>query len=91
LGTLCVLDYIPRQLTPEQISSLEILSHQVMTKLELRLTASRLAQIDTALLKVTQGVSAVTGEAFFQALVRLKVLVVDDIAEMRDYVAFILE
>jgi len=36
LGTLCVLDFEPRQLTFEQAESLRRLSHQVMTQLELR-------------------------------------------------------
>ncbi|MBF2066860.1 MAG: GAF domain-containing sensor histidine kinase [Calothrix sp. C42_A2020_038] len=70
LGTLCVLDYLPRQLTPEQINSLEILARQVMTQLELRFTAHRISQIDAALLKVTQGVANDTGEVFFHALVQ---------------------
>ena len=38
LGTLCVVDYVPRVLTPEQRDSLRSLSHLVMTQLE----ASRL-------------------------------------------------
>jgi GAF domain-containing protein len=36
LGTLCVMDFEPRQLTFEQIESLRRLSHQVLTQLELR-------------------------------------------------------
>jgi adenylate cyclase len=36
LGTLCVMDFEPRQLTFQQTESLRRLSHQVMTQLELR-------------------------------------------------------
>jgi two-component sensor histidine kinase len=36
LGTLCVLDYKPRELTSDQTFTLEMLSRQVMTQLELR-------------------------------------------------------
>ena len=34
LGTLCVVDYVPRFLTPEQRDALRSLSHLVMTQLE---------------------------------------------------------
>jgi adenylate cyclase len=36
LGTLCVMDFEPRQLTFEQIESMRRLSRQVLTQLELR-------------------------------------------------------
>ena len=36
LGTLCVLDVVPRSLTPEQRDAIQILSRQVMAQLELR-------------------------------------------------------
>lgn len=36
LGTLCVIDRVPRELTPKQKSSLKALGRQVMAQLELR-------------------------------------------------------
>ena len=36
LGTLCVLDYQPRELTPEQKDTLQLLAQQVMAQIELR-------------------------------------------------------
>ncbi|WP_101927485.1 MULTISPECIES: GAF domain-containing sensor histidine kinase [Luteimonas] len=36
IGTVCVLDTVPRALTPEQIATLQALARQVMAQLELR-------------------------------------------------------
>ena len=36
LGTICVMDRVPRQLTSQQLAALEVLSRQVMAQLELR-------------------------------------------------------
>ncbi len=42
LGTLCVIDRTPREMTPEQRTALRALARQVMAQLELRLTAKKL-------------------------------------------------
>jgi PAS domain S-box-containing protein len=42
LGTLCVIDTTPRDLTPEQIEALQTLSRRVITELELRRDVKRL-------------------------------------------------
>ena len=80
LGTLCLLDGNPREaLSDAQKATLTDLAAMVVDGLELRLAAQKIAQTDAALLTVTHGVSAVTGNAFFQALVQhfAKVLNVD--------------
>jgi anti-anti-sigma factor len=51
LGTLCIIDRTPRQLTPAQLDALRTISRQVMVQLELR---RRVAELATALSAVQQ-------------------------------------
>jgi GAF domain-containing protein len=44
LGTLCVIDRVPRTLSPEQLEALRALSRQVQAQLELRRNLKRLGQ-----------------------------------------------
>jgi GAF domain-containing protein len=43
LGTLCVIDKVPRELRPDQKSALRVLARHVMTQLELRRRSHELA------------------------------------------------
>ncbi|MGB6017328.1 MAG: PAS domain S-box protein [Nodosilinea sp.] len=71
VGTLCVLDAQPRGgLSDNQQAVLADLAALVVDQLELRLAAHRVAEIDAALVAVTEGVAAQTGSAFFAALVQ---------------------
>ncbi len=71
LGTLCLLDSVPHDpLTAEQEATLVDLAAMVVDELELRLAAQQIARVDAALVEITQGVSRVTGGAFFDELVR---------------------
>jgi PAS domain S-box-containing protein len=45
LGTLCLIDYVPRDLSSQQQESLRILARQVMTQLELRRNLAALKQV----------------------------------------------
>ncbi|MBD0390522.1 MAG: GAF domain-containing sensor histidine kinase [Nostoc sp. C3-bin3] len=45
LGTLCVIDYVPRQLNLEQLEALQTLSRQVMTQMELKRNLYKLQRI----------------------------------------------
>ena len=51
LGTLCVLDKMPRDLSSEQIKALEILSRQAIAQLDLRLHKEASSQKEKELLK----------------------------------------
>lgn len=44
LGTLCVIDRVPRQLSPTQKTLLEVLARKIVTELELRLRVSTLEE-----------------------------------------------
>lgn len=44
LGTLCVIDHQPRQLSKKQVKTLESLARQVVTQLELRRVLAQLAE-----------------------------------------------
>ncbi|MBD2095945.1 response regulator [Trichocoleus sp. FACHB-591] len=71
LGTLCLLDTQPHEpLSPKQQATLVDLAAMVVDEMELRLAAHRMAQVDVALLEITQAVATVTGDTFFSTLVQ---------------------
>lgn len=45
LGTLCVIDRVPRELTPEQLVALQALRRSAISELELRRTAKELKRV----------------------------------------------
>jgi two-component system cell cycle sensor histidine kinase/response regulator CckA len=53
LGTLCVIDCVPRQLMPSQQEALRVLSRQVMAQLELRRQTRELFESEAQLRLVT--------------------------------------
>lgn len=59
LGTLCVMDFEPRQLTFEQTEALRRLSHQVITQLELR---RKLIEFDQTVKELDQAHSDLAAE-----------------------------
>ncbi|MEI7729641.1 MAG: PAS domain S-box protein [Verrucomicrobiota bacterium] len=67
LGTLCVLDYQPRQLSPARQDALRILSHQVMTQLDYQLMNHELAETVQDYHHTWEALS--DSEAFYHSLV----------------------
>ncbi|AFY56974.1 PAS domain S-box [Rivularia sp. PCC 7116] len=47
IGTLCVIDTVPRSITPEQIESLQAISRLIIKQLEIRIASKKLAGIKT--------------------------------------------
>jgi signal transduction histidine kinase len=48
LGTLCIIDNVPRSITDEQINALKALSRQVVSQLQLRLKLTEMQYLDHA-------------------------------------------
>jgi len=97
LGTLCAIDTVPRELSAEQREALRILSHQVMSLLELRRTRLQLddeRQKMEGVLRMANG----SGEALFsgsrseifvkqdQRLVRVLTAEIQYVEALGDYV-----
>lgn len=70
IGTICVVDFEPRQLSADQINSLQALGRQVMHLLNLRLSARQVAITNGALTAVSYSVAATVGDTFFESLVQ---------------------
>ncbi len=73
LGTVCVLDRVPRDLTETQIDALRALAGQTMAQLDMRRTRAVDAakqRAEALLQAITEGTATVTGVAFFESLVR---------------------
>ncbi|MDB9524924.1 GAF domain-containing sensor histidine kinase [Oscillatoria sp. CS-180] len=66
LGTICVIDRVPRQLTPQQEESLWALGRQVMAQLELRVQSAQL-QNEKATLQRTLERLTTTQHSLLQA------------------------
>ena len=84
LGTLCVMDRVPRQLTKEQAEAVLVLASEIVTELELRRTRKDQLQgtfrqdsfllarykADEFLRSLVKGTVASTGEEFLRELVK---------------------
>ncbi len=74
LGTLCVVDRVPRDLSTEQKEALASLGRQAIGQLERRRTSAELERTslrsEEIVRSIAQGTAAVTGNDFFRSLVR---------------------
>ncbi|WP_157605595.1 PAS domain S-box protein [Rheinheimera sp. SA_1] len=62
LGTLCVVDSVPRELTPEQLEALRLLSAQAVTLMQNRLIAINSLEQQQTLRTVTENVPVLIGQ-----------------------------
>ncbi len=76
IGTLCVIDTEPKSLNDEQKRALEILAHQVISQLELRLHARKMQRMNTEREKF-YGVLAHDLKSPFNGVLGLSRLLVD--------------
>jgi len=58
LGTLCVLDHVPRQLSEQQLEALRVLSSQAVAQIELRKTKAELRMAETSTDSVMEALRA---------------------------------
>ena len=71
LGTLCVIDQIPRSLSPEQMEALRALGRQVMSQMELRINLAKLERTITKRKKVEKALRR-SNQQFRQTLQQLR-------------------
>jgi sigma-B regulation protein RsbU (phosphoserine phosphatase) len=67
LGTLCVIDQQPREVTPDQVATLTDLASLVMDELELRLAARRTIGLEAELRRSAEEVAGALQEALLPA------------------------
>jgi GAF domain-containing protein len=84
LGTICVIDQVPRELENAQIQALEMLAQQVISQLELRLTLERLAQMNHTMHQYLIEVDWVTRSAAALEEGNFQVEELDEVAQRPD-------
>ncbi len=73
LGTLCVIDRVPRTLSPEQVEALRALGHQVMTQIELRRHVAFLAGTATEFKQIAEALRLQTERERLVALIAQRI------------------